>query len=308
MRVLFWGTPEFAAPPLRAMIGEGFEVVGVVTQPDKPQGRSREIIPSAVKQIAVDEEIALFQPKNARDPELLEMLKVINPDISVVVAYGHILPKSIIDLPRMGTLNIHASLLPELRGAGPIQAAIRLGLTETGVSVMRVVPALDAGPVLLQKPSRIFDDETFGELQMRLSELGALTLIEALTLLSLGKAKETIQDDSRATYALKVSRETSRINWRDSALVIARLIRASDPKPGAFTTTPKGDVKLFGPKVMDGIKGKRGEVLKTTGELVIACGMDALRISEVQPSGKKRMSAHEWARGRGTAVGDKYGE
>lgn len=308
MRVLFWGTPEFAAPPLRAMIGEGFEVVGVVTQPDKPQGRSRSIIPSPVKQIAIDEEIPVFQPKNARDPELLEMLKTINPDISVVVAYGHILPDSIIDLPRMGTLNIHASLLPELRGAGPIQAAIRQGLTETGVSVMRVVPALDAGPVLLQKPSRIFDDETFGELQMRLSELGALTLIEALTLLSLGKAKETIQDDSRATYAPKVTRESSRINWRDSAVEIARLIRASDPKPGAFTTTPKGDVKLFGPKMMDGIKGNPGEVLKTTGELVIACGMDGLRISEVQPSGKKRMSAHEWARGRGTAVGDKYGE
>ena len=308
MRVLFWGTPEFAAPPLRALIGEGFEVVGVVTQPDKPQGRARTIIPPPVKQIAAEEEIPVFQPKNARDPELLEKLKVINPDISVVVAYGHILPKSIIDLPRMGTLNIHASLLPELRGAGPIQAAIRQGLSETGVSVMRVVPALDAGPVLLQKPSRIFDDETFGELQLRLSELGALTLIEVLTLLSLGKAKETIQDDSRATYAPKVTRESSRINWRDSAVEIARLIRASDPKPGAFTTTPKGDVKLFGPKMMDGIKGKPGEVLKTTGELVIACGIDGLRITEVQPSGKKRMSAHEWARGRGTAVGDKYGE
>lgn len=307
MRVLFWGTPDFAEPSLRALIGEGFEVVGVVTQPDKPQGRSREIIPTPVKQIALDEDITVFQPKNARDPELLEMLKVINPDISVVVAYGHILPKNIIDLPRLGTLNIHASLLPALRGAGPIQAAIRQGLTETGVSLMRVVPALDAGPVLLQKPTQIFDDETFGELQVRLAELGALTLIEALTLLSLGKAKETVQDDSRATYAPKVTRDSSRIDWTDSALEISRLIRASDPKPGAFTRTAKGDVKLFGPKAMDGIKGKPGEVLKTTGELVIACGRDALRISEVQPSGKKRMSAHEWARGRATKVGDRYG-
>jgi methionyl-tRNA formyltransferase len=307
VRVLFWGTPEFAEPPLRALIGEGFEVVGVVTQPDKPKGRSREITPSPVKQFATEEEIAVFQPKNARDPELLEMLSVINPDISIVVAYGHILPKNIIDLPRLGTLNIHASLLPALRGAGPIQAAIRQGLTETGVSVMRVVPALDAGPVLLQKPTQIFDDETSGELQVRLAELGALTLIEALTLVSLGKAKETIQDDSRATYAVKVTRESSRIDWTDSALEISRLIRASDPKPGAFTRTPKGDVKLFGPKVMDGIKGKPGEVLKTTGELVIACGLDGLRITEVQPSGKKRMSAHDWARGRGTEVGDRYG-
>jgi len=307
VRVLFWGTPEFAAPPLRALIGEGFEVVGVVTQPDKPQGRSREIIPSAVKQIATDEEIPVFQPKNARDPELLEKLKVVKPDISIVVAYGHILPQKIIDLPGMGTLNIHASLLPALRGAGPIQAAIHQGLTETGISVMRVVQALDAGPVLLQAATQIFDDETFGELQVRLAELGALTLIEALTLLSLGKAKETIQDEARATYAPKVTRESSRINWKDTALEISRLIRASDPKPGAFTETLKGDVKMFGPKVMDGIKGKPGEVLKTTGELVIACGIDALRISQVQPSGKSRMSAHEWARGRGTKVGDRYG-
>ena len=307
MKVLFWGTPDFAEPPLRALFGEGFEVVGVVTQPDKPQGRSREIIPSPVKQIALDEEIPVFQPKNARDPELLEKLKVLKPDISIVVAYGHILPKSIIDLPRLGTLNIHASLLPKLRGAGPIQAAIRQGFTETGVSLMRVVPALDAGPVILQKPTEIFDDETFGELQTRLAELGALTLIEALTLISMGKVEETAQDDSRATYAPKVTRESSRIDWTDSALEVSRLIRASDPKPGAFTKTPKGDLKLFGPKVMDGIKGKPGEVLKTTGELVIACGRDALRISEVQPSGKKRMSAHEWARGRGTKVGDTYG-
>ena len=308
MRVLFWGTPEFAAPPLRALIGEGFEVVGVVTQPDKPLGRSRTITAPPVKQIAAEEEIPVLQPKNARDPELVEKLEALKPDISIVVAYGHILPQKIIDLPPKGTLNIHASLLPALRGAGPIQAAIRQGLTETGVSVMRVVPALDAGPVLLQASMPIFDDEAFGELQNRLSELGALTLIEALTLVNLGKAKEKIQDESRATYAPKVTRESSRINWRDSAVEISRLIRATDPKPGAFTRTPRGDVKLFEPKVMDGIKGEPGEVLKVTGELVIACGLDALRINEVQPSGKTRMSAHEWARGRGTAVGDRYGE
>jgi len=308
VRVLFWGTPEFAAPPLRALIGEGFEVVGVVTQPDKPLGRSRTITAPPVKQIAAEEEIPVLQPKNARDPELVEKLEALKPDISIVVAYGHILPQKIIDLPPKGTLNIHASLLPALRGAGPIQAAIRQGLTETGVSVMRVVPALDAGPVLLQASMPIFDDEAFGELQNRLSELGALTLIEALTLVNLGKAKEKIQDESRATYAPKVTRESSRINWRDSAVEISRLIRATDPKPGAFTRTPRGDVKLFEPKVMDGIKGEPGEVLKVTGELVIACGLDALRINEVQPSGKTRMSAHEWARGRGTAVGDRYGE
>ncbi|MEO8579488.1 MAG: methionyl-tRNA formyltransferase [Gemmatimonadales bacterium] len=307
MRVVFWGTPDFAAPSLRALVGEGFDVVGVVTQPDKPQGRSREIITSPVKQIAIEEEIPLFQPKNARDPDLIELLEKLKPDVSIVVAYGNILPQKIIDLPKLGTLNVHASLLPALRGAAPIQAAIRQGLSETGVTLMRVIPALDAGPMIFQATTPVFEDETYGELQVRLSELGALTLVEALTLVSLGQAKETAQDDSRATYAPKVNRESSRINWKDSALEISRLIRASDPRPGAFTTTPKGEVKLFGPKVMDGIKGKPGEVMTTTGDLVIACGLDGIRVSGVQPAGKSRMTAHEWAHGRGTVAGDTFG-
>lgn len=308
MRILFWGTPEFAAPPLRALIGEGFEVVGVVTQPDKPQGRSREIIPSAIKKIATEEDLPLFQPKTARDPELLEMLNVIKPDISIVVAYGHILPKNIIDLPSQGTLNIHASLLPALRGAAPVQAAIRQGLHQTGISIMRMVPALDAGPVLVQAETEIYDDETYGELQGRLAEMGALTLLEALALLSVGQAKETPQEESRATYAPKIPRDSGRIDWKQSAVEVARLIRAFDPKPGAFTTSEKGDIKLFGPKVLDGLKGKPGEVMKVTGELIIACGTDALRITDVQPTGKKRMAAHDWARGRGAKVGDRYGD
>jgi methionyl-tRNA formyltransferase len=307
VRVLFWGTPEFAAAPLRALIGEGFDVVGVVTQPDKPQGRARTIIPSVVKQIAQEEEIPLLQPKNARDPELPEKLKALQPDIGIVVAYGHILPQKIIDLPAKGTLNIHASLLPLLRGAAPIQAAIKQGLAETGVTIMRVVSALDAGPIILQAETPILADETYGELQDRLSELGALSLIEALSLISIGSGKETPQDDARATYAAKITRESSRIDWGASALEISRLIRASDPKPGAYTQTPNFDVKLFGPKLMDGIKGEPGEVLKTKGELVIACGLDALRIAEVQPSGKSRMPSEEWIRGRGIAVGDRFG-
>ena len=307
MRILFWGTPDFAAPPLRALIGEGFEVVGVVTQPDKPQGRSREIIHSAVKQISLEEGLPLFQPKNARDPELLEMLNVMKPDISIVVAYGHILPKNIIELPAKGTLNIHASLLPALRGAAPIQAAIRQGLHKTGISIMRMVPALDAGPVIVQADTEVHDDETYGELQTRLAELGALTLLEALALISVGKADETPQDDLRATFAPKINRDSARIDWKLSAIEIARLIRAFDPKPGAFTSSEKGDIKLFGPRLMDGISGKPGEVIKVTGELVVACGVDALRIGEVQPTGKKRMAAHDWARGRGAKVGDRLG-
>jgi methionyl-tRNA formyltransferase len=306
VRVVFWGTPEFAAAPLRALIGEGFDVVAIVTQPDKPQGRSREIIDSPVKQIGIEEEIPVLQPKNARDIELFKKLGEVKPDISIVVAYGHILPQAVIDLPKLGSLNIHASLLPLLRGAAPIQASIRQGLSETGVSIMRMVQALDAGPVILQAETPIFDDETYGELQVRLSELGALTLIEALTLISLGEANETAQDDSRTTYAGKINRDTTKIDWTDSALEISRQIRSLDPKPGAFTASAKGNVKLFGPKVLDGIKGAPGEVLKVTGELIVACGHDALRISDVHPAGKKRMSAHDWVRGRGAAVGERY--
>jgi len=307
VRVLFWGTPEFAAAPLRALIGEGFDVAAVVTQPDKPQGRSRKTIAPPVKQIALEEKIACFQPATARDAELHEMLSVMKPDISVVVAYGHILPKRIIDLPPLGTLNIHASLLPALRGAAPIQAAIRQGMTETGVSIMRMVPALDAGPVIMQAPTQILDDETYGELQLRLSELGALTLIEALTLMSLGEAKETPQDDSLASYAPKVTRDDAKIDWTLDATEVSRTVRAYDPKPGAFTTRNGADVKVFGPRVIKNTEGAPGQVIAADRELIVAGGRDAIRISDVQPAGRSRMTAAEWARGRGISVGDVLG-
>jgi methionyl-tRNA formyltransferase len=309
VRVLFWGTPEFATAPLRALLGEGFEVVAVVTQTDKPVGRSRSALrASAVKEVALREALPVLQPEKPKGDEFLAQLRELAPDVSVVVAYGHILPKAVIDLPRLGTLNIHASLLPALRGAAPIQAAIRDGLGETGVSIMQMVPALDAGPVLVQSETEVFDDETYGELQTRLAELGALTLLEALALIAVGKAKEVPQDESRATFAPKINRDAARINWKRSAIEIARLIRAFDPKPGAYTSSQKGDIKLFGPRLMDGISGKPGEVIKVTGELVIACGSDAIRIGEVQPTGKKRMAAHDWARGRGAKVGDRLGK
>ena len=279
----------------------------MVTQPDKPQGRTRKMVAPPVKQIALEEKIPCFQPATARDAELGEMLSVMEPDISVVVAYGHILPKRIIDLPQLGTLNIHASLLPALRGAAPIQAAIRQGLTETGVSIMRMVPALDAGPVIMQAPTQILDDETYGELQLRLSEVGALTLIEALTLMSLGEAKETPQDDSLATYAPKVTRDDAKIDWTLDAIEVSRTIRAYDPKPGSFTTRNGADVKVFGPRVIKNTGGKPGQVISADRELIVAAGNDAIRISDVQPSGRSRMTAAEWARGRGISAGDILG-
>jgi len=309
MRILFWGTPEFACVPLRALLGEGYEVAGVVTQPDKPQGRNRSVVAPPVKQIAVEEKIPVFQPAKPRDPEFLDLLRVMAPDISVVVAYGHLLSDEVISLPAMGTLNIHASLLPALRGAAPIQAAIREGLTETGVSIMRMVRELDAGPVIHQARAPIQEDETYGELQLRLSELGAIALIEALTLLSVGAAKEVAQDNSLATYAPKITRKMARIDWNKSASDVARLIRAYDPKPSAYTTLRGSDVRLFGASaVANSSDNTPGTVLLTSDTLVVACGEGAVSITDVQPSGKKRMRTSEWSRGRGVREGDRFGD
>ena len=308
MRVLFWGTPEFATPPLRALLGEGYDVVGVVTQPDRPQGRSRStLVPSPVKQVALEDGLPVLQPDRPRGDDFLDAMRALEPDLSVVVAYGHILPKAVIDLPPMGTLNIHASLLPALRGAAPIQAAIREGLAETGVSIMRMVPALDAGPVLLRAPTPIVDGETYGELQQRLSELGALALVEAMTLLAVGAAQETPQDDAAATYAPKVERDDARVRWTDAADAIARQIRAYDPRPGAFTTLRGAEVKLFGARAVADRGGDHGEVLEVDESgMLVAAGDGAVRITYVHPAGRRRVAALDWKQGRGVAIGDRF--
>lgn len=309
MRVLFWGTPEFAAAPLRALIGEGFEVVGVVSQPDKPQGRSRTLIPSPVKQIAVEEAIPCFQPETTKDAEFNEMVEVIRPDVSIVVAYGRMLSRKLIDLPKLGTFNIHASLLPLLRGASPIQAAIRQGFTQTGVTIMRMVPELDAGPIVLTASIPILEDETYGELQMRLSELGALTVVEALTLISMGEARETPQDDSLATYSPKITREDARVTWSNGIDDVCRTIRAYDPKPAAFTTLNGLDVKLFGARRMaePHTAAAPGRVVDVRQGIIVSCGDGLVCIRDVQPAGKNRMRSVDWARGRGILTGDTLG-
>jgi len=309
VRVLFWGTPEFAEPPLRALIGEGFDVCGVITQPDKPVGRSRSTLePPPVKRLALEEGLTVLQPDRPRGEEFIAQLRELEPDLSVVVAYGHILPTAVIDLPRLGTINIHASLLPKLRGAAPIQAAIRDGYTETGVTIMRMVQALDAGPSILQARTPIPEDETFGELRLRLAEMGALALIEALALIDLGKATETPQDDALATYAPKVDRSMTRIDWASDAMTVSRIIRAYDPYPGARTTLRGGDLKLFGARRADGAgrDGAAGEVLSIDGTgMVVACGDGAVQVANVHPSGKRRLTPREWAAGRGIAVGER---
>ena len=309
MRVLFWGTPEFATPPLRALIGEGFDVVGVVTQPDKPVGRSRsKLVPSPVKTIAIEEELPVLQPATMRDPGFIRELEALKPDISIVVAFGRLLPAPIIDLPALGTLNIHASLLPKLRGAAPIQAAIREGLTETGISIMRMVVPLDAGPVILKAATPIAEDETYGELQLRLSELGALTLLEALTMISVGEAIEEPQDDAKATYAPKVDREMARVHWTAGCETVCRTIRAYDPKPGAFTTLNGVEVKLFGPRYSHSARGRPGEVLDIDESgMLVACLEGGVRIAYVHPAGKRRLATLDWAQGRGVTAGDQFG-
>jgi len=306
VRILFWGTPQFAAPPLRALLGEGFDVCGVVTRPDKPVGRERILTPPPIKLIALEEELPVFQPPSTRDADFAAQIAELRPDLSVVVAYGHILPRAMIELPVLGTVNIHGSLLPALRGAAPIQAAVREGLSETGVSIMRMVPALDAGPVILQARTPVADDETYGELQVRLSEMGALALIEALALMELGRASERPQDDLLATYAPKVNRDTTRIDWKLAAAQICNAVRAYDPSPGAWTTLGGADVKLFGARRLVDASGQPGELLGAGEDgMVIACGTGAALISEVQPAGKRRMAAIAWQRGRGIAIGDR---
>jgi methionyl-tRNA formyltransferase len=309
VRVLFWGTPEFATPPLRALLGEGFDVVGVVTQPDRPVGRSRsKVEPSPVKQVAIEESIPVLQPDKPRgDSEFLAAVKKLDADISIVVAYGNLLSKELIDLPRRGTLNIHASLLPAFRGAAPIPASILAGLTETGVTIMRMVPKLDAGPIVHQLTTPIADDETGGELTLRLSELGALALVEALALMEANAAREREQDEAQATYAGKISRDTTRIDWTLPATEVARRIRAFDPKPGAWATHREADVKLYGGRAMGTLHpAPPGEItLVEANGMAVACGDGAVQITAIQPAGKRRLTPIDLANGRGIALGER---
>ena len=319
MRVLFWGTPDFAVPALRALLGEGVDVVGVVTQPDRPRGRSRSRLdPSPVKVVALEEGIPVLQPERPRGDAFLAEMQALAPDLSVVVAYGHILPTAVIDLPRLGTLNIHASLLPALRGAAPIQAAILEGHAETGVTIMQMVPALDAGDMVHVLRTPIEPDETYGELHDRLAELGALAIVQALALLEAGAARAVPQDASRATYAPKITREMAQVDFTRPARAVARVVRAFDPRPGAFTLRQGAAVKLLGARVEgDGTDDALDEPTRSAPPgtvraadadgLLVRCGTGAVRVAEVHPAGQGRMTAQAWARGRGVVVGDQLG-
>ena len=310
MRILFWGTPAFAVPSLRALLGEGHEVVGVVTRPDRPVGRGRKLTPPPVKAVAEDEGIPVMQPDRPVGPDFERVLRALDPELSVVVAYGQILKREILDLPSGGSINVHASLLPELRGAAPIHWAIIRGHAETGITIMRMEEELDAGPILYQVREPIGPEETVAELSLRLSELGAEGLVEALALLEGEAIDEVPQDAARATFAPRISQEVARIDWTRDAAHLAAHIRGLDDSPGAWTTLNGERVNLYRPTVSSAEKGRPGEVRGVepadAGGILVSCGTGELQIGEVKPAGKRRMSAAEWVRGAGPRVGDRF--
>lgn len=309
MRIVFFGTPEFAVPSLRALLYEGFDVAAVVTQPDRPRGRSRsQTIPPPVKEAADAEGVPVLQPEKPNTPGFLETLRELAPELGVVVAYGHILKPALLEIPARGMINVHASLLPTLRGAAPIEHAIMQGLEETGVSIMQMDAGMDTGPVLLTVPTAIATDETGGELTVRLAELGALALVEALALLEVGAVRPRPQEHEHATYAPKLTTEMARIRWEEPATRIARLVRALDPRPGAWTELAGERVKFFGPRPGGAVPedATPGQVVDLEPVFTVATGEGALHFVDVQPAGKARMSVVDWLRGRGAALGDRF--
>jgi len=317
VRVLFWGTPDFAVPSLRAIDDEGFEVVGVVTQPDRPAGRGRKLKPSAVKQVALEMGVPVFTPDRPRTEEFMAEIRALEPDLSVVVAYGHILTREVLDVPARGSINVHASLLPELRGAAPINWAIARQHEETGVTIMRMVEEMDAGAIIHQVVEPLLPDETAGELTLRLSEVGAQALIEAMALIGVGAAEEVEQDHAAATFAPKIDRATARIDFARSAAEVGAHVRAMDPIPGAWTTLGPDPVKLFRPSVWSGeeLGAVGGEpilpgtvaMLDPDAGVVVATGDGAVAFAEVQPPGRRRMVAQDWINGRAVEVGQRFG-
>jgi len=317
VRVVFFGTPEFAVPALRALVGEGFDVAAVVTQPDAPQGRSRsQLIPPPVKVAAESEDLTVLQPDKPTDGAFLKQLRELKPDIGVVVAYGHILKPELLALPARGMVNVHPSLLPGLRGAAPVEWAIIRGHETTGVSIMQLDAGMDSGPVLHQIPHRIGTDVTAGELAAHLAEMGAQALIETLAMLEQSDPppQPVPQKEDRATFAPKLTREIARIDWAKNARAIGCLVRGLDPRPGAWTELNGAEIKLFSPKVHAPPTGTGapGEVLSADSSLVIATGPfrdnggGTVEILEVQPAGKARMTTAEWLRGARLAPGAKF--
>jgi methionyl-tRNA formyltransferase len=287
MRIVFAGTPEFAAQHLQALLDAGRQVVAVYTQPDRPAGRGQKLMPSPVKQLAVEHGIPVHQPQTLRDPAAQAELAALQPDLMVVVAYGLILPQVVLDIPRLGCINSHASLLPRWRGAAPIQRAVEAGDAESGVTVMQMEAGLDTGPMLLKVSTPISAKDTGGTLHDRLAELGARAIVEAVNGLDAGTLTGQVQDEALACYAHKLSKDEARLNWSRPAIELERQIRALHPWPICHSNLSGETVKVHAAQLADGA-GAPGTLLDAGKDgLRVACGTGALLLTRLQlPGGK----------------------
>jgi methionyl-tRNA formyltransferase len=312
MRIVFIGTGDIGVPTLQALLKSEHEVVGVVTQPDKPVGRAQLVEPPPIKKTLESSVLGaspartdralplrILQPARIKERQAIEEIHALTPDLIVVMAYGQILPREVLEIPKIACLNLHASLLPRWRGAAPIQAAIAAGDRETGITVMYMDEGLDTGDILFQRTIDIMPTDTGGFLHDRLAKVAPETLLESLKFLADGDAPRIRQDNALATYAPKLKREDGKIDWTDPADAIERKIRAFDPWPGAFMKYDGRNLKIFSAAVV-ALRGTPGEILQSEKELVVAAGEGALSLGEVQLEGKRRMTAAEFLRGHRT--------
>jgi methionyl-tRNA formyltransferase len=305
VRLIFAGTPPFAAAALNALTDAGHDIVLVLTQPDRPAGRGMKLTPSAVKQAALARGLPVSQPTSLKTPETQAQLRAADADIMVVSAYGLILPQAVLDLPRFGCLNIHASLLPRWRGAAPIQRAILAGDTETGITIMQMDAGLDTGAMLSKTVVPIRDSDTAASLHDVLAAAGAAAIVAALA--NYPALVPVAQDDAQATYAAKLSKDEAQLDWSQPAEALARAVRAYNPVPGAWTLLEGAPLKIWAAQAVPG-SGVPGEVLRAEAEgLVVACGRGALVLQELQPAGSKRMGAAAFLAGRPLPPGARLG-
>ncbi len=307
LRVVFMGTPEFAVPSLKRLVEEGYNVKLVITQPDKPAGRGRKLTPPPVKVTAEKLGIPVYQPEKIKEnEELRKILEDLNPDLIVVAAYGKILPDWLINLPRFGTINVHASLLPKYRGASPIQWALLNGEKETGVTIMKVIPELDAGDIISQRRVKIEKEDNAQTLHDKLSRIGADLLVETIPLYVSGELKPVPQNSEEATYCPQIKKEMGEIDWKRSAEEIFNQVRAFTPWPSAYTTYRGKRIKILKVRPVEG-SGSPGEIIKADSELIIATGKNALRVEKLKPEGKREISGEEFIRGYRVRRGDFFG-
>ncbi|MDU9396242.1 MULTISPECIES: methionyl-tRNA formyltransferase [Pseudomonadaceae] len=287
LRLVFAGTPEFAAEHLKALLDTPHQIVAVYTQPDRPAGRGQKLMPSPVKQLALQHGLPVLQPPTLRDPAAQEELRALAPDLMVVVAYGLILPQAVLDIPRLGCINSHASLLPRWRGAAPIQRAVQAGDAESGVTVMQMEAGLDTGPMLLKATTPITAGDTGGSLHDRLAQLGPQAVVQAIAGLAAGTLQGEVQDDALATYAHKLNKDEARIDWSRPADELERLVRAFNPWPICHSTLDGQPLKVLAAEPAEG-RGQPGQILDASKDgLTVACGAGALRLTRLQlPGGK----------------------